>query len=158
VAFTFRKQKNRESKKSKLCFLSMHRSGAAMAWNVFKFCTALRGLGSIMILLVLGVVGVTYYAVVLTTYGPALYDGGLDSLIALIVLILFHFLVSHEQSWNFSFFFVVGFLKFCAFWFSKYLNHIQKFSLFYIMLKFIIFFLQLFFFLIENLLFNIFAN
>ncbi|RVX01037.1 putative protein S-acyltransferase 14 [Vitis vinifera] len=68
----------------------MHRSGAVMAWNVFKFCTALRGLGSIMILLVLGVVGVTYYAVVLTSYGPALYDGGLTSVIAVAVLILFH--------------------------------------------------------------------
>ena len=74
--------------------LSMHRSGATMAWNVFKFCTALRGLGSIMILLVLGVVGATYYAVVLTNYGPALYAGGLDSLVALAVLILFHSLVS----------------------------------------------------------------
>ncbi|XP_023540924.1 probable protein S-acyltransferase 14 [Cucurbita pepo subsp. pepo] len=71
----------------------MHRSEPAMAWNVFKFCTALRGLGSIMILLVLGVVGVTYYAVVLTNYGPALYDGGLDSLIALAVLISFHCLL-----------------------------------------------------------------
>ncbi|KAH1163052.1 hypothetical protein GLYMA_01G142300v4 [Glycine max] len=71
----------------------MHRSGATMAWNVFKFCTALRGLGSIMILLVLGVVGVTYYAVVLTNYGPALYAGGLDSLVALAVLILFHSLL-----------------------------------------------------------------
>lgn len=65
-----------------------------MAWNVFKFCTALRGLGSIMILLVLGVVGVTYYAVVLTNYGPALTDGSLDSLIAFAVLILFHCFVS----------------------------------------------------------------
>ncbi|CAN1332138.1 Probable protein S-acyltransferase 14 [Linum perenne] len=72
---------------------TMHRSGATMAWNVFKFCTALRGLGSIMILLVLGVVGVTYYALVLTNYGPALYDGGLDSLIALLVLLPFHCLL-----------------------------------------------------------------
>lgn len=64
-----------------------------MAWNVFKFCTALRGLGSIMILLVLGVVAVTYYAVVVSTYGPALSDGGLDSLIALAVLISFHCLL-----------------------------------------------------------------
>ncbi|KAJ8748884.1 hypothetical protein K2173_013317 [Erythroxylum novogranatense] len=64
-----------------------------MAWNVFKFCTALRGLGSIMILLVLGVVGLTYYAVVLTNYGPALYEGDLDSLIALAVLIPFHCLL-----------------------------------------------------------------
>lgn len=67
-----------------------------MAWNVFKFCTALRGLGSIMILLVLGVVGVTYYAVVLTNYGPAALSpqGGFDSLAALTILLLFHFLVS----------------------------------------------------------------
>ncbi|KAI3416806.1 uncharacterized protein J3R85_015072 [Psidium guajava] len=68
----------------------MHRSGAAMAWNVFKFCTALRGLGSIMILLVLGVVGVTYYTVVVANYGPALLDGGVESLTALAILALFH--------------------------------------------------------------------
>ncbi|CAF2048897.1 BnaA09g38960D [Brassica napus] len=72
----------------------MHRSGTAMAWNVFKFCTALRGLGSIMILLVLGVVGVTYYAVVLTNYGPALSQGGVDSFAALTILVLFHFLLA----------------------------------------------------------------
>lgn len=72
-----------------------------MAWNVFKFCTALRGLGSIMILLVLGVVGVTYYAVVLTSYGPALYEGGITSVTAVPVLILFHGLVSFSFSNNF---------------------------------------------------------
>ncbi|XP_073286791.1 probable protein S-acyltransferase 14 [Primulina huaijiensis] len=71
----------------------MHRSGVVMAWNVFKFCTALRGLGSIMIILVLGVVGVSYYAVVITNYGPALAAGGLNSLLALAVLLLFHFLL-----------------------------------------------------------------
>lgn len=67
-----------------------------MAWNVFRFCTALRGLGSIMILLVLGVVGVTYYAVVLTNYGPSLISGAgiLDALIAIAVLVLFHCLVN----------------------------------------------------------------
>lgn len=65
-----------------------------MAWNVFRFCTALRGLGSIMILLVLGVVGVTYYAVVVTIYCPAIYNGGLqEAAIALAVVILFHCLV-----------------------------------------------------------------
>ncbi|VFQ70018.1 unnamed protein product [Cuscuta campestris] len=70
----------------------MYRSGAVMAWNVFKFCTALRGLGSIMILLVLGVVGVSYYALVITNYGPILAGGGSvsDILIALIVIMLFH--------------------------------------------------------------------
>ncbi|CAK9154512.1 unnamed protein product [Ilex paraguariensis] len=71
----------------------MYRSGAVMAWNVFKFCTALRGLGSIMILLVLGVVGVSYYAVVVSNYGPTLTDGGFDCLTALAVLILFHCLL-----------------------------------------------------------------
>ncbi|KAJ6807484.1 putative protein S-acyltransferase 14 [Iris pallida] len=72
----------------------MHRSVAVvMAWNVFKFCTALRGLGSLMILLVLSIVGVTYYAVVLTNYGPALLDGGLASVTALVVLFLFHALL-----------------------------------------------------------------
>ncbi|KNA08101.1 hypothetical protein SOVF_165670 [Spinacia oleracea] len=72
----------------------MYRSGTVMAWNVFRFCTALRGLGSIMILLVLGVVGVTYYAVVLTTYGPTLFDGGLDTLTSLAVLLPFHGLLA----------------------------------------------------------------
>ncbi|KAL6640229.1 hypothetical protein ACP70R_015631 [Stipagrostis hirtigluma subsp. patula] len=73
----------------------MHRSGTAMAWNVFKFCTALRGLGSVMILLVLAIVGVTYYALVLCNYGPALLGaaGVLDALAALAVLLLFHILL-----------------------------------------------------------------
>ncbi|KAL3829572.1 hypothetical protein ACJIZ3_018374 [Penstemon smallii] len=72
----------------------MYRSGAVMAWNVFKFCTALKGLGSIMILLVLAVVSVTYYAVVITNFGPGLAAGDLDSLVAFFVLILFHFLLA----------------------------------------------------------------
>ena len=71
-----------------------------MAWNVFRFCTALRGLGSIMILLVLAIVGVTYYAVVLCTYGPALLDGGSSTLAALAVLLLFHFLVRPALLWG----------------------------------------------------------
>lgn len=72
----------------------MYRSGAVMAWNVFKFCTALRGLGSIMMLLVLAVVGLTYYAVVFANYGPALFQGDLALFTSLAVLILFHVLVS----------------------------------------------------------------
>ncbi|KAJ4812339.1 S-acyltransferase [Rhynchospora pubera] len=79
----------------------MHRSGAVMAWNVFKFCTALRGLGSIMILLVLAIIGVTYYAVVLCNYGPALSSaisgsdtaGVVGPFTALLVLLLFHALL-----------------------------------------------------------------
>ncbi|XP_015896551.3 probable protein S-acyltransferase 14 isoform X2 [Ziziphus jujuba] len=64
-----------------------------MAWNVFKFCTALRALGSIMIVFVLGIICLTYYAVVLADFGPALFLGGLDSLTAFAVLLLFHFLL-----------------------------------------------------------------
>ncbi|CAA6666833.1 unnamed protein product [Spirodela intermedia] len=61
-----------------------------MAWNVFKFCTVLRGLGSIMIFLVLGIIGLSYYAIVLTNYGPALYSGVLgEAAVALAILVLF---------------------------------------------------------------------
>lgn len=72
----------------------MHRSGVVMAWNVFEFCTVLRGLGSIMIFLVLGIIGVSYYAIVLTNYGPAVYSGALgEAAVALAILVLFHILV-----------------------------------------------------------------
>ncbi|PON53768.1 Zinc finger, DHHC-type, palmitoyltransferase [Parasponia andersonii] len=64
-----------------------------MAWNVFKFCTALRALGSIMIVFVLGIIALTYYVVVLANFGPALYLGGLHSLFALPVLLFFHALL-----------------------------------------------------------------
>lgn len=65
-----------------------------MAWNVFRYCTLLRALGSVMILVVLGIIGVSYYAVVVAKYGPALFHGGFDSIIAFLVLLLFHSLVS----------------------------------------------------------------
>ncbi|XVF52704.1 hypothetical protein PTKIN_Ptkin05aG0039900 [Pterospermum kingtungense] len=64
-----------------------------MAWNVFKFCTALRALGSIMIVFVLAIIGVTYYAVVVAHYGPSLFLGGSDTVFAVVVLFLFHFLL-----------------------------------------------------------------
>lgn len=69
-----------------------------MAWNVFRFCTGLRIVGSIMIVVVLAVVAVSYYAVVIATYLPqlrgvttpaSLHDIGL----ALLVLLLFHALL-----------------------------------------------------------------
>ncbi|KAH7514091.1 hypothetical protein FEM48_Zijuj11G0051800 [Ziziphus jujuba var. spinosa] len=73
--------------------MTIQRSEPEMAWNVFKFCTALRALGSIMIVFVLGIICLTYYAVVLVDFGPALFLGGLDSLTAFAVLLLFHFLL-----------------------------------------------------------------
>jgi hypothetical protein len=66
-----------------------------MAWNVFKFCTGLKVIGSVMIVVVLGVVGVSYYAVIIFNYAPHLIKGGSEAAIALIVIILFHVLVTH---------------------------------------------------------------
>ncbi|KDP42560.1 hypothetical protein JCGZ_24334 [Jatropha curcas] len=67
--------------------------GRVMALNVFRFCTALRALGSIMMVLVIGIIGLTYYVVVITDYGPALFHGGLETLASFAVLLLFHFLL-----------------------------------------------------------------
>lgn len=64
-----------------------------MAWNVFKFCTGLRVVGSIMILVVLAVVSVSYYAVVVSNYGLEILKGGSHTAIAMVVLLLFHGLV-----------------------------------------------------------------
>ncbi|KAG0474555.1 hypothetical protein HPP92_014241 [Vanilla planifolia] len=71
----------------------MFRFGVVMAWNVFKFCAALRGLGSIMILMVLAVIGFTYYAFVITSYAPVVLAGGTNSCSSLATLVLFHLLL-----------------------------------------------------------------
>eukprot|EP01018_Ginkgo_biloba_P032930 Gb_37468 [translate_table: standard] len=68
----------------------MQRFRVIMSWNVFKLCTALRSLGSIMILVVLGIVGVTYYAVVIANYGPSLLKKGWEAAGAFSILICFH--------------------------------------------------------------------
>lgn len=64
-----------------------------MAWNAFKLCTALRALGYVMVLVVVAIVGLTYYAVVLVNYLPSILSGGVNFVIAFPLLILFHFLV-----------------------------------------------------------------
>ncbi|KAL5578066.1 hypothetical protein UlMin_019765 [Ulmus minor] len=61
-----------------------------MLWNVFKFCSQLQTLGSIRIFFILGIISLTYYAVVLANYGHALFHVTLNSLIALLVLLLFY--------------------------------------------------------------------
>ncbi|GJP43981.1 hypothetical protein CLOM_g10274 [Closterium sp. NIES-68] len=61
-----------------------------MAWNAFKFCTGLKILGSIMVLVVLAIVAVTYYAVVIASYGPELSKGGSTAFLAFLVLAVFH--------------------------------------------------------------------
>ncbi len=74
---------------------AIHQPRITMAWNVFKFCTGLKVIGSVMIVVVLAVVGVSYYAVIIFNYAPHLIKGGSEAAIALIVVILFHVLVTH---------------------------------------------------------------
>ncbi|GAV79897.1 zf-DHHC domain-containing protein [Cephalotus follicularis] len=61
--------------------------------NLFKFCSALKLLGYLMILLVAASIAVSYYAVVIVTWGPRLLHGGTHSLLAFFILLLFHILL-----------------------------------------------------------------
>ncbi|KAE8662440.1 putative protein S-acyltransferase 14 [Hibiscus syriacus] len=64
-----------------------------MEINLFKFCSGLRVLGYVMILLVASIIGVSYYAVVLLTRGPQLFRGGFHSLLSFTIVIVFHVLL-----------------------------------------------------------------
>ena len=66
--------------------------------NAFKWCSGLRVLGYFMILLVAAIVAVSYYAVVVLTWGPQLLRGGLHTLLASAILFLFHLLVISSLS------------------------------------------------------------
>ncbi len=61
-----------------------------LTWlNVFVYCKFLKLLGHIMVLLVLSIVGFTWYAVVPATYGPMMIDGSPGSRFGSTVLVLF---------------------------------------------------------------------
>lgn len=64
-------------------------------WNIFasKACQFLRALGSVMVLIVLGLIGLTYYTTVVIVYGPLVGDDTPDGHFAMGVLIVYHFLV-----------------------------------------------------------------
>ncbi|EEF32415.1 zinc finger protein, putative [Ricinus communis] len=64
-----------------------------MSINVFKLCSGLKVLGYLMILLVAGIVALSYYAVVIITWGPQLLRGGGHSFLAFSLIILFHILL-----------------------------------------------------------------
>ncbi|KAK8636197.1 hypothetical protein V6N13_004903 [Hibiscus sabdariffa] len=64
-----------------------------MEINLFKFCSGLRVLGYVMILLVAAIIGVSYYAVVLLTCGPDLLRGGYHSFLSFTIVIIFHVLL-----------------------------------------------------------------
>ncbi|BAT87806.1 protein S-acyltransferase [Vigna angularis] len=64
--------------------------------NLFKLCSALRVLGYFMILLFAAIVALSYYAVVLITWGPLLFHSPLrlpSFFSAFFVLLLFHILL-----------------------------------------------------------------
>nr|POE75066.1 putative protein s-acyltransferase 12 [Quercus suber] len=62
--------------------------------NAFKWCSGIRVLGYFMILLVAAIVAVSYYAVVVLTWGPQLLRGGLRTLLAAAILFVFHLLLA----------------------------------------------------------------
>lgn len=64
-------------------------------WNVFasKACQLLRALGSVMVLVVLGVIGLTYYTTVVLVYGPLAGEDSKDGKFATVVLVVYHFLI-----------------------------------------------------------------
>ncbi|VFQ95708.1 unnamed protein product [Cuscuta campestris] len=70
--------------------------------NPFRLCSGLRFLGYFMVVVVIAVVAVSYYAVVVVTWGPRLLAGGFRSLASFPILIVFHILVSIFTCYRFS--------------------------------------------------------
>jgi palmitoyltransferase len=67
-------------------------------WNVFasKACMVLRALGSVMVLIVLSLIGLTYYTSVVLVYGPLASNAEPDSSegkFATAVLVVYHLLI-----------------------------------------------------------------
>uniref|UniRef100_A0A0A9FH28 Uncharacterized protein n=1 Tax=Arundo donax TaxID=35708 RepID=A0A0A9FH28_ARUDO len=62
--------------------------------NPFRACAGLRGLGYLMVALVVAIVAVSYYAVVVYAWGPVLLGGDADAAAAAAVLAAFHILVT----------------------------------------------------------------
>ncbi|XP_075488501.1 LOW QUALITY PROTEIN: putative protein S-acyltransferase 12 [Primulina tabacum] len=64
-----------------------------MDLNLFRMCSPLKSLGYFMIIVVFGIIGVSYDAVVVLTLGPHLLDGGAMTLLSVVLLALFHVLL-----------------------------------------------------------------
>ncbi|TXG63088.1 hypothetical protein EZV62_010082 [Acer yangbiense] len=64
--------------------------------NLFKFCSGLRVLGYLMVLLVAAIIAVSYYAVVVVTCGSQLLrgGGGHHSFFAILLIVVFHVLLA----------------------------------------------------------------
>ena len=67
----------------------------SMWWNIFssKACMLLRALGSVMVLVVLGMIGLTYYTTVVLVYGPLVGENTPDGKFATWVLVIYHILI-----------------------------------------------------------------
>ncbi|CAH1420100.1 unnamed protein product [Lactuca virosa] len=64
-----------------------------MDLNVFKLCSGLKFLGYLMILLVAAIIAVSYYVVIVLTWGPQLSHGGFRSFLSFTIILLFHILL-----------------------------------------------------------------
>uniref|UniRef100_A0A0D9WYM0 Protein S-acyltransferase n=1 Tax=Leersia perrieri TaxID=77586 RepID=A0A0D9WYM0_9ORYZ len=62
--------------------------------NPFLACTGLRALGYLMLAFVAAIVAVSYYAVVVYTWGPLLLGGGASASGAAVILVAFHLLLA----------------------------------------------------------------
>ncbi|WOL00132.1 hypothetical protein Cni_G08845 [Canna indica] len=62
--------------------------------NPFRLCSALRVLGSFMVLLVLAIVALSYYAVVVVAWGPRLSHGFPVSVLSAMIIVVFHLLLA----------------------------------------------------------------
>ncbi|GFP88175.1 probable protein s-acyltransferase 12 [Phtheirospermum japonicum] len=68
-------------------------SVAAMDLNPFRLCSGLKFLGYFMFILVLGLIAISYDAVIVITCGPHLLDGGSRSFFYFLIVAIFHVLL-----------------------------------------------------------------
>ena len=68
-------------------------------YNIFaaKACQCLRALGSVMVMIVLGLLGLTYYTTVFCVYGRLALADSNKSQIATVVVVVYNFLVRARQ-------------------------------------------------------------
>jgi len=64
-------------------------------YNIFaaKACQCLRALGSVMVMIVLGLILLTYYTTVFLVYGKLLFVGGNKAIIATVVIVIYNLLI-----------------------------------------------------------------
>ncbi|XP_055810782.1 probable protein S-acyltransferase 12 isoform X1 [Solanum dulcamara] len=64
-----------------------------MDLNPFRLCSGIKVIGYFIILIVLAIVVISYYAVVVLTWAPHLLDGGFTSLLSFTIIFTFHILL-----------------------------------------------------------------